>query len=233
MRLAAFFVALTIGVPALAQDTSKLGEWREWLSLIVKDIRSASRTENLDLLERRIRRPNDFLASGTHLPEENNIRIHCMLAAQSAANYALSLRQGKPESARADLKEYQRHDKDCAAAIKKPRLEAAVAMPLAPKSLSTRSPLRWLEEVKQDAENARSAARVDKMNIDVLQAVAKSALRYRERIQDWDPGPARSEAFGLCGNVVIALARVDQRPRDAFGEYDRVIGPCERAIGSR
>lgn len=95
------------------------------------------------------------------------------------------------------------------------------------------TPHEWLEAVRYDAETARDASRPGKINMNVLLAVAGSAQAHRARIAAWSPNPARSDAYGTCGDAVIALANVANNPADALSNYSRFERRCAEAIGRR
>jgi hypothetical protein len=95
------------------------------------------------------------------------------------------------------------------------------------------TPHDWLEAVRYDGETARDAARPGKMNKTVLLAIAGSARAHRARIAAWSPNPAKSDAYGICGDAVIALANVAINPADALHEYSRFERRCAEAIGKR
>lgn len=239
--LRAVFCAIPLAVATLeapAQDASKPDQWHEWLQLVVADIEASVRKGDNDLLSRRISRPIAFLASSHSLPAKFNVRIYCTMAAQSAANYASSLREGNSSSARADLKEFRRYDKDCGGAIAKLQQDAVFAQTSEAQDFgkypaTPMPPHEWLSAVKYDAATARDAARGSSNNMDVLRAVAGSALAHRAKIAAWSPSPKSSEAYGICGDVVIALARVASAPRQALNAYDDLEPRCEAAIGRK
>lgn len=238
-RFLAVVVALPFGAFATysaAQDATKPAQWREWLQMVVADIETSVRKGDSDLLARRINRPVEFLASSHGLPASFNVRIYCTLAAQSAANFATSVRQRKAQSARSDLGEFRRYDKDCGDAIAKldrdlsgKRADEQVNHDFSRYPATPTTPAEWLSAVRYDAMSAREAA--PKANMDVLRAIAGSALAHRAKIAAWTPAPKTSEAYGICGDVVIALARVAVSSQAALDAYDDLEPKCAAAIG--
>jgi hypothetical protein len=229
MKVRLAILAIFVALPAYAQDASEPEQWREWLAAIVKDIGRSARAGNRDLLSRRIGRPADFLSAALALPAENDIRERCLLTAQSAVDYAASVREGNSRKARDELKVYQARDRECAAAITRPRSPVPDVNRANASDADVRSPREWLEEVRFDGNNAREA--IARRNWAPLRAIADGAKAHRARIAAWKPKPARSEAYGICGDVVISLSRVASEPAAAIIEYDRLEPLCARAIG--
>lgn len=237
MRSVFCAAVLLLSAPAFAQNASKPREWREWLAGIVDGIDQASRTNNRDLLERRINRPIQFLGTSSGLTEERNIRVFCTLAAQSATNYAADIKRGKRKSARAELADYRKYDRDCAEAIEKLERETKLNAARAP-SLSTSgfpatasAPKDWLAAVRADAATALDAVKRRKADPVLFDAIAVSAVAARARIASWAPAPKNSSAYGICGDAVIALSKLSSAPAEALETYFKIEPSCARAIG--
>lgn len=100
--------------------------------------------------------------------------------------------------------------------------------PTPPQSPVAKDPADWFAEVKADAKAARIAASQGKS--DVLAALARSAIAYREQISAWSRTPAASNVYSVCGDLVIALAKVAEQPSAALARYSRLEDACRDAI---
>lgn len=230
-------IGTTIPSAAISQNASKPGDWRVWLAGIVDNLEDAARTKNRDLFNRRVDRPIQFLASAQQLPEQYNVRIFCTLAAQSASNYASSLKRGSAKSAHVDLTDYRKYDRDCAEAIDKAERDTALKAASALAKSTTdfpaipSSPKDWLASVRSDASTALEAIKRGRVDPALFGAIASSAVAARARISAWEPAPKNSSAYGICGDAVIALSKLEVAPRAALDEFYQQDALCAAAIG--
>jgi hypothetical protein len=91
-----------------------------------------------------------------------------------------------------------------------------------------RAPEDWFVSVKYDLKTARIA--IHKGQVDVLDAIARSAIVYRGQISQWTRTPPAYNAYSVCGDLVIAMADLNKRPRAALELAQGLEDKCRSAI---